>query len=450
MMRVIRGRKVALVAALSFALLVPISAAGAPEQAPQSAPELAPVAQAAGTARVISLGVRCDAGVLSGGISTAAPFSGSIVLAVTVQRRGTLSQTPTGVVMTLDFGGATSQTFSATLPAAVRQPGDIYLVSVVRGGAPNSTVLQSNRVTCAEASSGGASATATSAPAQPSQPTATRTAGGTGGTGSSGGAGGSSGTGGTSGGSLAGGTATPASGNASGGSGTSAGSATSQAAAAATATPTATPIRDPAVLWSTMVADLMAKFPTPQATTTAVPVVESVLAPFTASLSGQVEVHTGAGGATVTLPTGALAHVPDQWCPAERVYRAHVRLADSGIAGATFGVAEGGFLDWIPPEHAGCVDWSHVDGTVTFSKQTIMGFRLLRPVPGALLWVLDGDASWNGRLYEVLPDGAAHYVSSFAWNSYQAHYQAVWANVIPVSWVQIDDLARRGLVGADL
>jgi hypothetical protein len=125
-------------------------------------------------------------------------------------------------------------------------------------------------------------------------------------------------------------------------------------------------------------------------------------------------------------------------------------LSDVGIAGATFGVAGDGYLDWIPPDSAGCVDWTTIGPDVNFGKDVIMQFRLVQAEPGALLWVLDGDASWNGRLYDVGPDGTARYVTSDYWTAQQAHFQAVWKNVMPVSWTQLDDLQRRGMVGADL
>jgi hypothetical protein len=127
-----------------------------------------------------------------------------------------------------------------------------------------------------------------------------------------------------------------------------------------------------------------------------------------------------------------------------------VRLQDTGIAGATFGVTEDGALDWIPPEDAGCVDWTTVDASVNFPKEVIMQFQLLRPLPGALLWVLDGDESWHGRLYEVGVDARARHVSRTYWDDNQAHFQEVWRNVIPVSWRQVADLERRGLVGPPL
>ena len=145
-----------------------------------------------------------------------------------------------------------------------------------------------------------------------------------------------------------------------------------------------------------------------------------------------------------------MPRVPDQWCSASQTYHRHIRLEDIGIAGATFGVLDGGTLDWIPPGNAGCVDWSRVDQSVNFTKEVIMQFKLLRPQPGALLWVLDGDAVWNGRLYEVGPDGIARYVTGPYFQGNQPHFQEVWKNVMPVSWTQVTDFQQRGLVGPDL
>jgi hypothetical protein len=152
----------------------------------------------------------------------------------------------------------------------------------------------------------------------------------------------------------------------------------------------------------------------------------------------------------VIVAVGAVPHTPDQWCGRAEVYGGYIRLEDVGIAGATFGVARGGVLDWIPPEDAGCVDWSRVDADVNFPKEVIMQFSLLRPLPGALLWVLDGDASWRGRLYEVGGDGRARYVSRAYWDANQAHFGDVWKNVMPVSWKQLLEFGQRGLVGPDL
>jgi hypothetical protein len=107
-------------------------------------------------------------------------------------------------------------------------------------------------------------------------------------------------------------------------------------------------------------------------------------------------------------------------------------------------------LDWVPPQEAGCVDWSTVDATANVPKEVIMAFRLRRPLPGALLWVLDGDEARRGRLYEVGPDGLARYVSAAAWAAQAAHFREAWPNVQPVSWRQIEDFAARGLIGPDL
>ena len=152
----------------------------------------------------------------------------------------------------------------------------------------------------------------------------------------------------------------------------------------------------------------------------------------------------------MTVEARPIPRVPDEWCAATQTYAQHIRLEDTGIAGATFGVLSGGTLDWIPPQNAGCVDWSRVDQSVNFGKEVIMQFKLLRPQPGALLWVLDGDASWNGRLYEVGDDGVARYVTGAYFQNNQAHFQETWKNVMPLSWTQVADFQQRGLVGGDL
>jgi O-glycosyl hydrolase/uncharacterized membrane protein YgcG len=150
-----------------------------------------------------------------------------------------------------------------------------------------------------------------------------------------------------------------------------------------------------------------------------------------------------------TFEAGTTPHVPDEWCPSERVYRDHIRLQDTGIAGATFGITETGALDWIPPLQAGCVDWARVTAEANFPASVIMQLQILRPQPGALLWVQDGDQTWKGRLYEVAPDGQAHYVSAAYWARSQEHFQKVWPNVMPVSWSQMRDFEQRGFVGPD-
>jgi hypothetical protein len=147
---------------------------------------------------------------------------------------------------------------------------------------------------------------------------------------------------------------------------------------------------------------------------------------------------------------GTVPRAPDEWCRQERVYRGYVRLEDVGLAGATFGVEAGGVLTWIPPEDAGCVDWSRVDASANLPKEVVMSFRLSRTAPGALLWVLDGEASRRGRLYEVGPDGLARYVTASYWGANAAHFREAWPNVMPVSWRQMEDFAARGLIGPDL
>ena len=119
-----------------------------------------------------------------------------------------------------------------------------------------------------------------------------------------------------------------------------------------------------------------------------------------------------------------MPRVPDEWCSRERVHRAYVRLEDVGLAGATFGVEPTGTLDWVPPQDAGCVDWGTVDAAANLPKEAIMAFRLRRPLPGALLWVLDGDAAHLGRLYEVGADGRARYVSAASWAAQEDHFRA--------------------------
>jgi hypothetical protein len=159
-----------------------------------------------------------------------------------------------------------------------------------------------------------------------------------------------------------------------------------------------------------------------------------------------VIVRDAAGERTWELPAGTAARAPDRWCARDRVYLSYVRLQDVGIAGATFGVAADGALDWIPPEDAGCIDWAVFDLSLNFGSPLIMRFRLVRPLPGALLWVLEGDDGWRGRLYEVGPDGVARYVTPERWQADQDHFRAVWPNVLPVCQAQLEDFASRGLV----
>jgi hypothetical protein len=150
------------------------------------------------------------------------------------------------------------------------------------------------------------------------------------------------------------------------------------------------------------------------------------------------------------VQTGAVPRIPDQWCPADHSYHQHIRLEDVGIAGATFGLLDGATLEWIPPEHAGCVDWSRMDQSVSFTKEVIMQFTLLRPQAGALLWVLDGPAEWNGRLYEVDQDGVARYVTGPYFEVHQDHFRETWKNVMPISSTQAQSFAARSLIGPDL
>jgi hypothetical protein len=162
------------------------------------------------------------------------------------------------------------------------------------------------------------------------------------------------------------------------------------------------------------------------------------------AVRGVIEFDVPGRDAPVTVTTGFATTDPDAWCPGPR-YRTYVRLEDVGIAGATFGVGAGGVLDWVTPDRAGCVDWGAIrrDG-LTFTKETIMQFRLAHAAPGALLWVLEGDR--RGELYEVDAHGLATHVAAEAFGANQAHYREAWANVIPVSTAQLEDVAARRMV----
>jgi hypothetical protein len=92
------------------------------------------------------------------------------------------------------------------------------------------------------------------------------------------------------------------------------------------------------------------------------------------------------------------------------------------------------------------VDWARVAGEVP--AEVVMQLGLARPRPGALLWVLDGDEFWNGRLYEVDQAGRARFVTLATWDAEPGRYQALWPNVTPVTWALVHDLYRRGEVGA--
>ncbi len=175
--------------------------------------------------------------------------------------------------------------------------------------------------------------------------------------------------------------------------------------------------------------------------------------------SGRVTLRAPGRPLPITLPTGAASRTPDQWCRRDRAYHSYLR-ADPAIygalSGAVFGIEENGYLDWIGPEDAGCIDWNRVDAigaggaNASFPLEVIMQFGLLRPRPGTLLWVQDGDEFWRGRLYEVAPSGKAHYVTGGHADLLQAYYRDLWPNVVPVSWVQMFDLHQRGFVGPDL
>ena len=146
----------------------------------------------------------------------------------------------------------------------------------------------------------------------------------------------------------------------------------------------------------------------------------------------------------VTFAAGLASTSADAWCDGPR-YRTYLRLEDTGITGATFGLGADGALAWVPPAQAGCVDWGAINaGGRTFTKDTIMRFPLATAAPGALLWVLDGGRT--GELFEVDGLGIARYVTAAHFVANQDHFREAWANVIPVSSAQVDGLAVRGLV----
>ena len=108
-----------------------------------------------------------------------------------------------------------------------------------------------------------------------------------------------------------------------------------------------------------------------------------------------------------------------------------------GIAGATFGIDATGELDWIEPEHAGCVEWGR---TATFLPSSFASLRLARPQPNALLWVP------GGAIYEVGADGVARHITQAQIDADNARYAALWKNMMPVSAEQMDGLKAKGLV----
>jgi hypothetical protein len=180
-----------------------------------------------------------------------------------------------------------------------------------------------------------------------------------------------------------------------------------------------------------------------------------------------VTVHVREAAVTITLPgrpqpvvveAGTVRREsgdPDAACPRDWTHRGYLRLEASSaggttIGGAVYGIAAGGLLDWIPPEEAGCVDWSKAGPEASVPPEALMQLRLLRLRPRALLWVLDGDDFWNGRLYEVDVSGRARLVTLAAWEADPGRYQALWPNVTPVSWAQLHELHRRGAVGPDV
>ncbi|HEX2326603.1 MAG TPA: hypothetical protein VHQ00_14500 [Chloroflexota bacterium] len=151
----------------------------------------------------------------------------------------------------------------------------------------------------------------------------------------------------------------------------------------------------------------------------------------------------------LTVDVGTTPRTPDAWCRRDRAYRGYLRLDDPAASGATFGLADGAYLDWIPPEEAGCIDWRKVDAGAAVSREVLMQVRLQRLRGGALLWVQDGDEFWRGRLYEVGPDGRAAYVTRASWEARGPRSQPAWENVLPISWRQIHDLRNRGLLAPD-
>jgi|GEM_PF-4627971 outer membrane protein assembly factor BamB len=178
------------------------------------------------------------------------------------------------------------------------------------------------------------------------------------------------------------------------------------------------------------------------ALTAAVPVTSSVA---TSATSGVISLNVTGRPTPVELRPGIANSTPDAYCPTVR-YNTYIRLEDEGIRGATFGVGDGGILNWVTPNQAGCVDWAAIVANGrTFTKEVIMRFQLAAAAPGALLWVLDG--AKQGSLYEVDGAGIAKYVSGDQFAAQQAHFREVWANVIPVSTNQIDGLAAAGKVG---
>jgi hypothetical protein len=171
--------------------------------------------------------------------------------------------------------------------------------------------------------------------------------------------------------------------------------------------------------------------------------------------AGTVRVLLPGRAQPVVIEAGTIPRQPDDTCPRDWAYRGYVRLQDASVGGssaggAVYGVAEGGALDWIPPEAVGCVEWPRVPPEVSFPKEVIAQFRLLRLRPRALLWVIDGDDFWKGRLYEVDAGGQARFVTPGAWEADFERYQVLWPNVTPVGWAYVYDLHRQGAVGPDV
>jgi hypothetical protein len=190
--------------------------------------------------------------------------------------------------------------------------------------------------------------------------------------------------------------------------------------------------------------------PTPTPAATGTPPAGGLERAWRTTADARVVVTVPGRAEPVVVDAGTTPSSVTEWCRKDHVHRGYVRLDDVGIVGATFGVELDGTLTWIPPQDAGCVDWSRVGAEVNLPAAVIMQFPLRAPIPGALLWVLDGDSAWRGRLYEVGEDGFARYVTPSRWAANQAHFQEVWKNVMPVSAAQIQAFQQRGHIGPDL
>ena len=108
----------------------------------------------------------------------------------------------------------------------------------------------------------------------------------------------------------------------------------------------------------------------------------------------------------IQVDVGTTPRTPDAWCRRDRSYRGYLRLDDPATSGATFGLGDNAYLEWIPPEDGGRVDWKKVDASVSVPRDVLMQFRLQRLRPGGWLWVQDGDEFWRGRLVRGGPGRA--------------------------------------------